>query len=351
MRTYHLLILATEAQLAADTYKWLQYVRQVTASCQLVPSEMNADGLQKLQDTISSNHIYAVYPIDLQAALQTKPHEFQLRCRVISHSNQTWKRWQQHQTRFALDGDFFDHTNEVTIDCFSAFNRPTPHLLIRELHEGVWMAHPEWAERIEPIAAQLQSLFHFKGCWTIRLTPTAGEWHYEVYPFADEMAYFWIGHGINLHLMNVLNNLGIPLDFEETNSFGNVCIESNKEPKLQLNFSPDTIYFDFDCCLVNSGEINTDAITLIKQSKSKGKRIELISRHHGNLKDYLQSLRIDSLFDDVHHLTRNEPKSDFIKPDSIFFDDAYRERKEVCKQCGIPTFGPEAIPLFLENTI
>lgn len=351
MRTYRVLILATEAQLAIDTSKWFQYVRQVTASYQLAPAEMNAGELQKLQEFISSNHIYAVYPIDLPTALQTKPYEFQLKCRVVAHPNQTWKKWEQHQTHFVLDGGLFDHTNEFTVDCFSAFNKPTPHLLIRELQRGTWTARPEWTERIETIAVQLQSLFHFKGCWTIRFIRTTGEWHYEVFPFADQMAYFWIGHGINLHLMNVLNNLGIPLDFEETNSSGGLCTTNHQQPELQLDFSPHTIYFDFDCCLVNNGEINTDAITLIKQSKSKGKRIELISRHRGNLKSYLQSLHIDSLFDDVHHLTRNEPKSGFIKPDSIFFDDAYRERKEVCKQCGIPTFGPEAIPLFLENTL
>jgi hypothetical protein len=58
----------------------------------------------------------------------------------------------------------------------------------------------------------------------------------------------------------------------------------------------------------------------------------------------LKKHRLDSLFDSVIHIAKNEEKADHIKePSSIFIDDSFSERVRVKRRLGLPVFSADAV--------
>jgi putative alpha-1,2-mannosidase len=88
------------------------------------------------------------------------------------------------------------------------------------------------------------------------------------------------------------------------------------------------------------------------QSINEGKKIVLVTRHANDLAVTLAQHRLTNLFDDVFHLREEEPKSRYItSKDAIFIDDSFRERKEVARVCGIPTFDCSMLEVLTNHRI
>lgn len=118
-----------------------------------------------------------------------------------------------------------------------------------------------------------------------------------------------------------------------------------------VNFIFNNLYVDFDDTLILKDKVNLNIIELIYKCLNKNKKIYLITRHKGNLNDTLYKYRIsEKLFDEIIHIKSDEPKSKFIKNDSLFVDDSFQERNDVNNnEKNIMTFDPDSIEILLNN--
>jgi hypothetical protein len=86
-------------------------------------------------------------------------------------------------------------------------------------------------------------------------------------------------------------------------------------------------------------KVNLDALRLVFSCINRKISVILITRHDGNLNDTLIQHRLTGLFDEVIHLDRKQPKSDYVRhANAIFVDDSFAERLDVHLRLGIPTF-------------
>jgi hypothetical protein len=109
---------------------------------------------------------------------------------------------------------------------------------------------------------------------------------------------------------------------------------------------------DLDDTLLLKGGVNVAVVAFLYQSINEGKKIVLVTRHANDLAVTLAQHRLTNLFDDVFHLREEEPKSRYItSKDAIFIDDSFRERKEVARVCGIPTFDCSMLEVLTNHRI
>ena len=96
------------------------------------------------------------------------------------------------------------------------------------------------------------------------------------------------------------------------------------------------IFVDYDDTVILNSILNVQLIEFLRESRSKGVRVTLISRHNGNLEASLRTLQINDLFDEVIHIKNNDPKSKYVKVDGnfLFIDDSFRERMDISVQFG-----------------
>ena len=118
-----------------------------------------------------------------------------------------------------------------------------------------------------------------------------------------------------------------------------------------IKFVFDNLYVDFDDTLILKEKVNTYIIELIYKCLNNNKKIYLITRHKGNLKDTLDKYRIsEKLFDEIIHIKNNELKSNYIKNNSLFVDDSFQERNDVNNiEKNIMTFDPDSLEILLNN--
>ena len=97
-------------------------------------------------------------------------------------------------------------------------------------------------------------------------------------------------------------------------------------------------------------KVNTILMMFLYQAKNQGKNIVLLSRHskdiHSSLKDFHIS---EELFSDIIVIDNDKPKSSYIvQKSAIFIDDAFSERYDVSRVCGIPVFDCSEVEALLD---
>lgn len=156
--------------------------------------------------------------------------------------------------------------------------------------------------------------------------------------------------GVNLPLLSVnifndipcndivINNYNIELD----RALGNVF-------KLDIHY--DIVYIDYDDTIINpNNKLNTNIIKFLYQCVNSQKKIILLTKHDGNIKNDLKKYRIENLFDEIIHIDKRDKKINYIKSkNSIFIDDSYGERREVKNTFGINVFDVNNIECLLEE--
>ncbi len=110
--------------------------------------------------------------------------------------------------------------------------------------------------------------------------------------------------------------------------------------KLNVILNCDYIYVDLDDTLIIKNTLNIQLHEFLKKSHANGKKIILISKHHGDIKKTLQDYKISLvLFENIIHLKDRDEKFQYVKEmNSIFIDDSYHERKKIFDKLKIPIF-------------
>lgn len=155
--------------------------------------------------------------------------------------------------------------------------------------------------------------------------------------------------GINYPLLHVYAHAGrpftvLPLDHE-------VVMDRALANRYRTSLRYCRVYLDLDDTLVTRGAVNPLLVALLYQWQARGIPVVLITRHAGRPLECLARYRICAeLFERIEHLQDQTPKSLVIGADSgaIFIDDAFRERLDVHRNCGIPVLDIDAAEQLLE---
>ena len=131
----------------------------------------------------------------------------------------------------------------------------------------------------------------------------------------------------------IKNNYDIELDRALDNKY-----------KIDLNYN--TIYVDFDDCLIINNKVNSQLVSFLYIAFNKGKKLILITKHEGNIHKSLANFRLKHLFDEIIHVKKSDNKSNYIKDlNSIFIDDSFSERKEIKQKFNLPVLSPDMIEI------
>jgi predicted ATP-grasp superfamily ATP-dependent carboligase len=199
-------------------------------------------------------------------------------------------------------------------------------------------------EKFAAFASKINSTISFKGGWFFQVKKDINN-ELCLLEVSTRIAGSMITsrfNGINFAELSLLIAENIPVSVLDNKL--DVKLYRNLSFQFQTSLAYQTIYTDFDDCLLLGNTINEDLIALLFNALNQQKKVVLITRHAGDLSKKLQELRITNIFDEIIHITNGEPKSKFIKDkNSIFIDDAFSERKEVSEILGIPCFAIDMI--------
>lgn len=153
--------------------------------------------------------------------------------------------------------------------------------------------------------------------------------------------------GVNLPLLTLFDHFGTDIEIDQNKLFPIVDRALNVKAKFSLNFIH--LYFDFDDCLVINNKVNESAIALIYKVINMRKKVFLLTKHEGDLEKVLKNFRLGNLFDEIIHLQKDQNKSDYILPNSLFIDDSYAERRLIDKSKNIIALGPDTIDMIISS--
>lgn len=148
--------------------------------------------------------------------------------------------------------------------------------------------------------------------------------------------------GVNIPLMIVQSHLGRKLIACNQNFISEIFL--NRTQKIKLKHQFDYVYCDLDGTLILDEGISNPVLCFLKNMKTQGKTIVLITRHLGDPKATLIHYDIDlNIFFEIIHLTSGQKKSDYINHKAIFIDNEFPERYDVYSTLNIPSFDVDAI--------
>ncbi|WP_277189313.1 ATP-grasp domain-containing protein [Caballeronia sp. BR00000012568055] len=243
---------------------------------------------------------------------------------------------------------------EYTVDCFSDRERGLLFAQARgrrRVRNGISVnSITQDIEGVPALAAKIGARLGLRGAWFFQLKRAAnGELTLlEVAPrIAGAMALHRVT-GVNFPLMSIFEHERKPLGILVNP--GEVEIDRALVNRYRHSISFATLYVDLDDTLILGDAVNTRLVALIFQCLNAGKRVNLITRHASDLNATLRRHRLSGLFDRVIHLRDGESKADYIaEPDAIFIDDSFRERLDVTKRLGIPTFDCSMIEMLTQQ--
>jgi hypothetical protein len=238
---------------------------------------------------------------------------------------------------------------EYTIDCFT--NKDGKLLFVsprlrNRIHNGISVNTKliKDDDRFDKLANIINNKLSFSGAWFFQvkenkfgelcLLETASR-----FAGSSSIQRFL---GVNLPYLSILNILNHNIKIFKNNF--DIEVDRCLDIKCKIDLVFNYVYVDFDDTLWINEKLNYELVGLLYLFKSTGKKINLISKHNGNLFDVVERIGLKNLFDKIIHLNKCEKKSNFIfEQDAIFIDDSFSERLDIFENNKIPVFSLEAI--------
>lgn len=242
---------------------------------------------------------------------------------------------------------------EYTIDCFTDRHGELRFVGGRErrrIKAGISVNSIRVRDpRFEDWAQRINRTLRFRGVWffQVKENPTGEFVLMEIATRVAGASALARNRGVNLPLLSLYDAMEMDVALLENNVDNE--IDRTFVNRFRIGIEFDTVYCDFDDCLVVRNQVNTGLIAFLFECVNQGKHLVLLTRHLEDIENSLRKYRLVGLFDEVVHIQDGRPKSDYILPDSraIFIDDSHRERADVSNHCGILCFGPDNL---LANT-
>jgi len=373
-----------------------------------IPDVSNSEFLDKLNDIITAEKIDAIYPAHDSVVLFLASHADALKCKVIGSSAATadicrskLKTYQffdnilnvpklyssvkevnecpvflkpevgqgskgvyiansRDEVKFYIEKNpellILEYLpgKEFTVDCFTDRYGNLRFAGVRErsrtmngisVHTKPLLLSHEFKE----LADKINSSLSFRGAWFFQVKRNQNK-QLSLLEIAPRIAGSMALHrcmGVNFALLSIFDAFDIDVDIHYEDTL--VEMDRALENKYKIKIQFEHVYMDLDDCLIIDNKLNTELIKFLYQCLNQRKSVHLVSRHKYNIHDTLASFRIAGLFDQVHHLDRETPKSAVIKEKkAIFIDDSFIERREVFLATGIPVFAPDAVESLLQ---
>lgn len=375
-----------------------------------IPFHDDKEFVPSLQKIVSDYEIDAIYPAMDLVALTLKKNELLLNCRVVCSSimttqicsskaatykimqnvvnvpeiyidtknsdfpifikpvigygsRNTFKADDKFQADSFLEkhksvGDFvlceLLEGHEYTVDCFTDRYGVLRFSETRRRHRvsnGIsvnTLQDTKYEKLFKEYANKINAVLDLRGAWFFQMkeSKSQGPKLLEIATRLGGSSSLFRAKGVNFALLSLFDIFDMDIDILE-NSYS-VELDRALSNRYKVEISYKRIYLDYDDCLVIDKQVNSELISLVYSAINKDIKISLITKHAYNLEESLKKFRLNTLFDEIIHLTKEQKKSDFIRDkDSIFIDDSYQERKEVLLACKIPVFSPDMVEVLL----
>lgn len=239
---------------------------------------------------------------------------------------------------------------ELTVDCFTDREGKLLSYIPRKrlrIRNGI-AVRSELAEitnEIEKMAVRINDCFSFKGAWFFQIKKDKNGCYklLEIAARIPGTMGLTRNLGINYPMLTLYVHMDMPVIIQRNNY--DLIVDRALISRYEINFNYDYVYIDLDDTLILKGKINTLLMLFLYQCINNNIYIYLLTRHRGELDDYLRQYKISRLiFDEIICLNDEMSKAEYIKQKSaIFIDDSFRERMDVYNKCQIPVFGIDNI--------
>ena len=245
---------------------------------------------------------------------------------------------------------------EYTVDCFTnrkgqlLFVGPRKRCRIRTGISVNTKTILDVSDEFKKIAKIINSNLELRGAWFFQLKRD-GDGNLKLLEIASRLggsSGVFRPKGINFSLLTLWDAFGYDVEIIENNLQFEMDRSLNCVFRHDIDF--DTVYVDFDDCLIINDKINTKLVSFLYQCFNQNKELILISKHNSELLESLKKFRLQNLFDKIIHINKSENKAKYItKKSAIFIDDSYTERLEIFNYCRIPVFATDAIECLLKS--
>ncbi|MGK9175462.1 ATP-grasp domain-containing protein [Yokenella regensburgei] len=242
---------------------------------------------------------------------------------------------------------------ELTVDCFT--NRKGEVIWIgprtrERVRAGITMRSQsvELTDELRDIALTICKRIPLRGPWFFQLKANAdGKWKLlEISCRISGTMIFQRARGVNLPLMAIHDFMG--RDVAAMPNHDITLIDRCISTKARVNRDYKNVYVDLDDTLIINGFVVPGVISFIYQAIADGKKVYLITRHEYDVHQTLEKVRISpAVFDEIYHVQDKESKANYIKPDSIFIDNYFIERKDVFEKTKCLVLDVDAVNLLL----
>ncbi|MFN6476817.1 ATP-grasp domain-containing protein [Nostoc sp. DedQUE07] len=246
--------------------------------------------------------------------------------------------------------------DEYTIDCFS--HRHTGLIFCRgrqrvRTKSGISMnsrsTNNSSNEFFLNYAKLISEKLTFYGAWFFQLKKDK-DGNYKLLEIAPRIAGAMAFHrvqGINFSLLSIYEQENIPIEII-TNKL-DLELDRALINRYKHNIEYKTVYVDLDDTLVINGKLNLSLIQFLYQCVNNNKKIILLTKHTGNINNFLEKYRIKYIFDSIIQIDKSAYKANYIlEKNAIFIDDSFTERKSVNTKLSIPTFDSSMIEMLLD---
>ena len=244
---------------------------------------------------------------------------------------------------------------EYTVDCFTD---RTGSLLVSKIRDrqriraGISVRSKEYEpdEKINKIATILNEKFIFKGAWFFQVKRNIdGEYRLmEISPRIPGTMGLSRNLGINFPMLTLFVFWGYDVSIID-NGY-DIILDRAFYSAYRINCEYEHVYLDFDDTLTLGNKVNADIMRYVYQAVNSGKKIHLLSKHAGNLKEDLKKYHIaENLFEDITVIPIEDEKKNYInEKKAIFIDDSFAERKKVHDAIGIAVFDVDMVECLID---
>src|SRR5690606_3771191 len=190
---------------------------------------------------------------------------------------------------------------EYTVDCFTDRNGKLLYHGARErkrIMNGISVNTIPFKEREEEIAeivAKVNSKINFSGAWFIQLKENSkGEFALlEIAARLGGSSSLNRNRGVNFALLSIFDTFGLDVDVF-TNDY-TLELDRALDNKYKVSITYDTVYCDFDDCLIFGDKVNTQLLSFLYQCINENKKLVLVTKHERDIHATLKEMRLSSI--------------------------------------------------------
>lgn len=243
---------------------------------------------------------------------------------------------------------------EYTVDCFTSKDGQLLYSAARKrnrIKDGISVNtfFVKNQNEFNTIADKINSKIKFRGAWfyQVKRDKNGELCLLEIASRLGGSSLLSRAVGVNFALLSLFDIFDYNVSVLKNDYY--VELDRALENKYKTNLFFDSVYCDYDDCLILEKKyINVELVKFLYKCINENKRIYLLSKHDGNLKNELKNYRLDHLFDEVIHIDKEANKADYIKGErSIFIDDSNAERVNIRNRLYIPVFSPDMIDVLM----